>query len=165
MNYHQMLPVVDEWVLWLLTLLTPLVALCTLTAFIVLHRERKTATPEKNRLNLIMASSAGLLTLLILGFMLHSGLRIEENRANATQNIMTKYDITSVEWTTPDNRKTNPTDTVSDRVVMVTDRDNNVSVFNYTTNPDTSAPRLEDNVDETVNDSFRRIPADTLLKK
>jgi hypothetical protein len=165
MNYSQMIPVVDEWVLWLLCLLTPLVALCALTAFIVLHREYKTATPQRKRLNLVRASSLGLLVLLILGFMLYSGLRIEENKANATENIKAKYDISSVEWKTSNNRATNPTDTVSDRVVMVTDRENNVSVFKFNTNPQTFEPQLEDTVEGTVKDNFRRVPADSLLKK
>lgn len=165
MNYSQMLPVVDEWVLWALVPLTPLVALCALTAFIVLHRERKTASPAKRTKNLLMAGGAGLLTLLILGFMLHSGLRIEENRANATQNIKAKYDVSTVTWRTPDNRNTNPTDTVSDRVVMVTDHENNITVFKFNTNPNTSEPQLEDVAEGTVKDSFRRIAADDLLKK
>jgi hypothetical protein len=165
MNYNQMLPVVDEWVLWVLSLLTPLVALCALTAFIVLHRERKTATRAKRTKNLLVAGGAGLLTLLILGFMLFSGLKIEENRANATQNIMAKYDVSSVTWRTPDNRHTNPTDTVSDRIVMVTDHENNVTVFKFSANPDTSEPQLEDTAEGAVKDSFRRIPAETLLKK
>lgn len=82
MNY-QILPVVDEWVLWVLVLLVPLLGLVTLTAFIVLHRERKTATPAKHRLNLIKASSSALLVLLILAFMLFSGLRIDANKATA----------------------------------------------------------------------------------
>lgn len=165
MNYHQMLPVVDEWVLWVLSLLTPLVALFALTAFIVLHRERNTAPRAKRTKNLLVAGGMGLLTLSILGFMLHSGLRIEENRANATQNIIMKYDVSSVEWRTPDNRNTNPTDTVSDRVVMVTDTENNVTVFKFNTNPETSEPQLEDTAEGTVKDSFRRISAETLLKK
>jgi hypothetical protein len=164
MDYHQMLPVVDEWVLWLLCLLTPLVALCALTAFIVLHRERKTTTRQKRTKNLLVAGASGLLTLLILGFMLYSGLRIEENKANATQNILMKYDISSVEWKTPEGRKTNPTDTVASRVVMVTDRKNNVSVFNYNINPETSEPQLENTTKGSVNENFRPIPADTLLR-
>lgn len=165
MNYHQMLPVVDEWVLWVFSLLTPLVALFALTAFIVLHRERKTVPRAKHVRNLLKASLSGLAVLLILGFMLFSGLRIEENRANATQNIMAKYDVSSVTWRTPDNRNTNPTDTVSDRVVMVTDSENNVTVFKFSTNPETSEPQLEDTAEGTVKDSFRRISAETLLKK
>lgn len=95
MNY-QILPVVDEWVLWVLVLLVPLLGLVTLTAFIVLHRERKTATPAKHRLNLIKASSSALLVLLILAFMLFSGLRIDANKANAAGSQKSAHGIVSV---------------------------------------------------------------------
>lgn len=96
MNYLATLPVVDEWVMWLLVLIVPLLGLVSLTAFIVLHRERKTATPAKHRLNLVKASSSALLVLLILGFMLFNGLRIDANKANAAESLKTTYGISSV---------------------------------------------------------------------
>lgn len=165
MNYQQMFPVVDEWVLWLLCLLTPLVALCALTAFIVLHRERNTATPEKHRLNLIMASSAGLLTLFILAFMLFSGLRIEANKANASENIKAKYDISSVTWKTPDGREVSPTDTSREVVVMVTDHNNRVSTFAYHADNATSEPYLEMPTKNYLDDYFQETSPENLLKK
>jgi hypothetical protein len=96
MNYLATLPVVDEWVLWVLVLIVPLLGLVSLTAFIVLHRERKTATPAKHRLNLVKASSSALLVLLILGFMLFNGLRIDANEANAAESLKTTHGISSV---------------------------------------------------------------------
>lgn len=96
MNYLTTLPVVDEWVMWVLVLIVPLLGLVSLTAFIVLHRERKTATPAKHRLNLVKASSSALLILLVLGFMLFNGLRIDANKANAGENQKSAHGIASV---------------------------------------------------------------------
>ena len=96
MNYLTTLPVVDEWVMWILVLIVPLLGLVSLTAFIVLHRERKTATPAKHRLNIVKASSSALLVLLILGFMLFNGLRIDANKANTAEGLKTTHGISSV---------------------------------------------------------------------
>jgi hypothetical protein len=104
MDYQPMLPVVDEWVLWVLVLITPLLGLVSLTAFIVLHRERKTATPTKHRLNLIRASSSAVLILFILGFMLFSGLRIDANKANTAENHGLSVGPSSAAEQTPTGR-------------------------------------------------------------
>lgn len=163
MNYHPMLPVVDEWVLWLLVLLTPLAGLYTVTAFIVLHRERKTAPREQHVKNLLKASLSGLAVLLILAFMLFSGLRIEANKANATENIKAKYNITSVRWDDEHGKDTNPTESTNDRVIMVTDQSNNVMPVRYTSDPETSEPTLEVTRD-TANSDHKASP-ENLLKK
>lgn len=163
MNYHQMLPVVDEWVLWLLVLLTPLVGLWAVTAFIVLHRERKTVPREQHVKNLLKASLSGLGVLLILAFMLFSGLRIEANKANATENIKAKYNITSVRWDDQHGKDTNPTESTNDRIIMVTDQANNTIAVRYSADPKTSEPTLEATRDNRE-DQFIKVSPETLLK-
>jgi heme/copper-type cytochrome/quinol oxidase subunit 2 len=59
---------------WVLVLITPLAALVTLTAFIVLHRERATATPQKKRRNTINATAWGILTVTMLGALAYLAL-------------------------------------------------------------------------------------------
>lgn len=163
MNYHPMLPVVDEWVLWLLVLLTPLAGLYAVTAFIVLQRERKTVPRAKHFRNLLKASLSGLAVLLILAFMLFSGLRIEANKASATENIKAKYNITSVRWDDQHGKDTNPTESASVRVIMVTDQANNTIAVRYSSDPETSEPTLEATSDNA--DSDHKVSPESLLKK
>lgn len=163
MNYHPMLPVVDEWVLWLLVLLTPLAGLYAVTAFIVLHRERKTVPHKQHVKNLLKASLSGLAVLLILAFMLFSGLRIEANKASATENIKAKYNITSVRWDDQHGKDTNPTESASVRVIMVTDQSNNIMPVRYSSDPETSEPTLE--ATSGTADSDHKVSPENLLKK
>lgn len=143
MEYQPMLPVVDEWVLWVGCLLVPLMALVTLTAFIVFNRKRKVAPKAEVRKVLFKASSAGLVTLAVLGFMLFSGLRIEENKSIAFQNLNTKYEVASVIWKNPEGKDISPTDAITDKNILVKDLNGLDHLASFTVDNETSEPFLE----------------------
>lgn len=143
MNYQPMLPVVDEWVLWLCCLIVPLMALVTLTAFIVFNRNRKTASQGHVRNDLMKASLAAVATFGVLGFMLYSGLRIEENKSIASENMKSKYGVESVLWETPEGKDVSPTDSLAKKYILVKDTNgvDHVAAFNVDGN--TSEPFIE----------------------
>ena len=164
MNYHQMLPVFDVWVLWVLVLLTPLAGLWAMTAFIALHRERKALPPVKHVKSLLKASLSGLTVLLMIGSMVVSGLMIEANKAAATDNIKAKYNISAVTWETPKGIEVSPTDSTQSWVIMVTDKSNNVMPFRYSSDPHTAEPTLEA-ITANTDDTHPAISPENLLKK
>lgn len=143
MNYQSLLPVVDGWVLWAGCLVVPLLALVTLTAFIVAKRERKTASKEKGRKNILLASGSMLATLAVLGFMLYSGLRIETNQSIATNNLMQKYGVSSVVWENSNGIELSPSDSVVEKEILVKDAEDVDRVAIFSMDSATSEPFLE----------------------
>lgn len=143
MSYQPMLPVVDEWVLWLFCLLVPLMALVTLTAFIVYKRERKVVSKTKERSNLLKACLTGGATLAVLGFMLFSGLQMEVNQNIAFQNLHTKYDVTSVVWKNEKGKDINPTDSLTEKNILIKDNDGTDHLVAFNVDRETSEPFIE----------------------
>lgn len=143
MQYQPLIPVVDEWVLWLCCLLLPLAGMVAVTYLSILRHSFKRESENKFRLNLLIASLATFTVLGVLPFMLHSGLTIQENQRIASHNLTLKYNVESVVWENQKGAEVSPTDSLRDKVILVKDKEGQEHVARFTLDQKSSEPFLE----------------------
>lgn len=143
MEYQPLIPVVDEWVLWLCCLLLPLIGMVAATYLSILGYSFKRESRNKFRLHLTLASLSSIAVLGILLFMFHSGATMQENQRIASENLTLKYNVESVTWENPRGTEINPTDSVQDKVILIKENDGQESVARFNSDKKSSEPFLE----------------------
>ena len=124
---------------------------------------------KKKRVKASMAvlfTGLGLAVVLLIGSVIslvHMGNVNTHNRELATQSLMEKYDLKSVDW--DDFRtKANEVSSSGDRNIVVTSQENQRYIFNYVMDHKTSEPTLLNMPIEGGKTPDRATTAEALLK-
>lgn len=128
-----------------------------------LHLEHKKREKASNFTLFTALPITVLLIIVSIFTMVHMGNVNSHNRELATQSLMEKYDLKSVDW--DDSRtRTNEVSDSGDRNIVVTSQNNQRYIFNYMMDHKTSEPTLLNMPIEGGKTPDRATTAEALLK-